>query len=164
MSKHIFVKFGDSIRGEAEDADHKGWCEIYELSWELENEVSPPDKENAKENEHERGEMMEITIKKKIDRASTELANLCWKGHHLAEVVIECHRAGGTAPLKYLEIKLQHVVITNYEIGLSEGDDDMPEEELDLAFSYILMTYFPMDKTTGAATGRVTVEMDTTAG
>ena len=164
MAKHIFAKFGDSINGEADDQDHVGWCEIYDFKWSLDGQATPtPDGEDT--DEHARGKIDKISIKKKLDRSSTALANICFKGQHIAEVVVECYRSAGgeVGGIKYLELRRQNVVIGKYELALTESDEELPEEDLELAFSYIKITYYPMDKITALAGGQMAVEMDSVA-
>lgn len=164
MAKDIFAKFGDSITGEADDQDHVGWCEIYDFKWTLDGKGTPtPD--DTETDAHARGEIKTISIKKKLDRSSTALASICFKGQHFAEVVIECYRSAGgeVGGIKYLELRMQNVVIEKYELALSESDEELPEEDLELAFSYIKITYYPMDKITALAGGQMVVEMDSVA-
>ena len=162
MAKHIFVKFGDTVKGSAEDKDHIDWCEITDLTWGLSSKASPTAKD---EDERARGSIDVVKISKLMDRASIALSNICWKGQHIAEVVIECfHSAGGEiGGVKYLELRLQNVVIKKFELKLQESTAEPPGEDLELVFSYLKMTYYPRDKQTGMATGQLSVEMDTAA-
>ena len=162
MPKHIFVKFGDTVKGEAEDKDHDGWCEVSDVTWGLSSTASPTAKD---QDERARGKIDIVKISKLMDRASIALSNICWKGQHIPEVVIESfHSAGGEiGGVKYLELRLQNVVIKKFELKLQESTAEPPGEDIELVFSYIKMTYYPRDKSSGMALGQMSVEMDTAA-
>ncbi|MBI9082853.1 MAG: type VI secretion system tube protein Hcp [Desulfobacterales bacterium] len=152
MATNMFMKLTNSIKGEAEDDFHKGWCEIKSLSQEFSNEASLSKKDPKKK--IVKAAHKELKITKYVDQATTAILKACWQGTRIKCVIIECFRADGqNKALKYFGIRLDNVLIKNYELKSSEGD--ILEEDLELLGTKAEYTYRPMDKLLGTAKPRM---------
>jgi type VI secretion system secreted protein Hcp len=142
MAGNMFVKF-DTIKGECEDREHKGWSEITSVKQTFSNEASPigetdPDKISSTHSE--------IEIEKYLDSASIRLMVASWFGDVIEKVTIQCFRDGGTGGsgygpgrTKYFEIELKQVIIQEYEY---EGkEDDIATESLKLVAAEASYSY-----------------------
>jgi type VI secretion system secreted protein Hcp len=78
----------------------------------------------------------------------------CVKSHAL-----QVYRSGGDKQ-KYLEIKIEHVLIASFDQG---GGDDFPTEIVSFAPGKISMTYSQQNREGGAPIGSVAAGWDLTA-
>lgn len=156
MATNMFMKLTNNIKGEAEDDIHKGWCEITSLSQEFENDASLSEKE---EDKIDKAEHKELKISKYVDEATTAILKACWDATRIKCVIIECFRADGTNPaLKYFVIRLDNVIITNYELKSSEGE--ILSEDIEMLGTKAEYTYRAMDKKLGTAKARMIASHD----
>ncbi len=141
MAGNMFVKF-DTIKGECEDREHKGWSAITSVKQTFSNEASPIGTESDKiSSSHS-----EVEIEKIIDSASVRLMVASWFGDVIEKVTIQCFRDGGTGGsdygpgrTKYFEIILKQVIIREYEY---EGkEDDIVTESLKLVAAEASYSY-----------------------
>jgi type VI secretion system secreted protein Hcp len=75
----------------------------------------------------------------------------CWSGAHHDEVLLSCYRSSETGEVKYLEVSMKDVVISN--ISISAGGGDVPYENISLAYGDVTYTYTDQAEDTGAAGG-----------
>ena len=138
----MYVNFSDGIEGESEFKACPGWCEITELKQDFEQKASP---EAEGTHDASKAKHSEVGISKNIDKASSKLMQKCWDGTTLDEVVIDCFRAApGSAPLKYFNIILKHVIVKKFEFKSSEGE--IITEDLELVATFAQYSYWPMKK------------------
>ena len=156
MATNMFMKLTNNIKGEAEDDLHKGWCEIKSLSQEFENKASLS---KIQQDKIDKAEHKELKITKYVDDATTAILKACWGGTRINSVIIECFRADGqNSALKYFVIRLDKVIINNYELSSSEGE--ILEESLELIGTKAVYTYRAMDKLLGTAKARMIASHD----
>ena len=147
----MFMNLGNQIKGEAEDVNHKDWCEITEFKHTFSHKV-PPMKPDAQQTVDPKPKHSDVTISKFIDSATTEILTAVWKGTRLPKVIIKCLRASGSNdPVSYLQVELDDVIISKY--NLKTGSGDLPEEELELTYATVKYIYDPIDKYTGRPQG-----------
>jgi type VI secretion system secreted protein Hcp len=150
MATNMFIKFND-VTGEATDVNHVEWIEILEWSHSFNQPATPV--RDSSGSTIERANHSDLEFTKYLDTATDDLLKACWSGHQFETVDIECFRSDGqNAPIKYLEINLLDVIITNYSI--SGGGGDVPIEHIALAYSKVTYTYSSKvkeDATTGGA-------------
>jgi type VI secretion system secreted protein Hcp len=109
-------------------------------------------------------EFSEFVIQKLTDKASPKLFEAACKGTHIPEVTIDYTRAGGDAPVKYLEIKLKEVLISGMEhVGDPKGVHQFPMEEIKMTFGAIEKTY-TQQKPDGKAGGNVAAKWNVSQG
>ena len=155
MASNMFLKL-DGIKGESADSSHKDWIEILSWSHNISQPTSPVrDSSGATV---ERANHSDISITKYVDAATDGILGKCGAGKVLKKATIECFRADGdNKPIKYLDIDMEKVVISNYNI--SAGAGDVPMENISLSYGLIKYTYIEM-KEDGKAGGSKPVIMD----
>jgi type VI secretion system secreted protein Hcp len=156
MSFDAFMKI-DGIPGESKDAQHVDWIEI--LSFQH-GTVQPVSKtaSSAGGAAAERADFSPVTLSKLIDKASPKLWEASFTGRHIKEIVIALYRSGGDKQ-KYLEIKMEQVLISNFDQG---GGDDFPHELISFVPGKISMNYIQQKREDGTPAGSVTAGWDLT--
>lgn len=85
-----------------------------------------------------------MNLMKKSDQTSPELFQGCCTGKHFDEVLIQLFKAGGTQG-KFIEYKLEDVMVESVQWSGSQGGDDTPTESVSLAFQKIEIMYQSQD-------------------
>ena len=157
MSTNMFLLFEDAkmdaamLKGEADDENHAGWIEI--VSWNHSFEQPATGFRTSTGSTVEKCKHENMSVTKYIDATSPGLLKCVWGGKQLDKATIRCYRSsapdGLSAPIQYLEVLMEEVVVSTY--GISGGEGDMPQEELGLSYGTVKYTYKPKDKITGAA-------------
>src|SRR5205823_2454089 len=80
----------------------------------------------------------DISITKKVDKASPLFFKNCVKGTHYKNVTTAMRKAGGTTPIEYLKYKLTDVIISSYQEVSSGGGKSTPEESITFNFAKIV--------------------------
>jgi type VI protein secretion system component Hcp len=103
-----------------------------------------------------------LTLTKYMDTSTNELLKFCWSGKQIAKATLSCYRSDGAAdkPVKYLEVSMEHVVISNFSI--SGGPGDIPVENVSLDYGTIRYSYLDM-KHPGGVPGPAVKSMTATA-
>lgn len=154
MAVDIFLKL-EGINGESKDSVHKDEIDLIGWTWGMENKGTG----------HQGGgsgigkaKFDNISVTKYVDLASMPLLLSCAQGKHVAKATLTMRKAGGTAPLEYLTIVLEQVLVTHVQHGGS-GGDDRTTEMVTLNFEKIHMTYTEQTAT-GAAGGKPEFKWD----
>ena len=74
----------------------------------------------------------DVSIMKKVDKASADLIRFCAQGKHIDSGKIHVRKAGGDSPLEYLTYEMNEVFVTSVQQSDSSGADvaqefDQPE-------------------------------------
>ena len=153
MAFDAFLKI-DGIPGESTDDKHKDWIEILSFNFGMEQPSSATDS-SAGGGTTERVNVDDINIVKHLDKASPKLYESCCTGKHIKDVTIELCRAGGDK-VKYMEIKMEHVVISKvHPGGNSQGSDGFPTEAVSFNFGKVKWTYTQQKRADGTGGGNV---------
>jgi type VI secretion system secreted protein Hcp len=100
-----------------------------------------------------RAAFKDISITKRVDKASPKLFLACAGGTNIAEVELVLRYPGGTNQVEYLEIKLQDVIVSSVKAaGTATSGDALPLEEVSFNYAKIRMTYQAVDES-GAPSG-----------
>lgn len=153
MAYDAFLKI-DGIPGESLDDKHKDWIEILSYSHEM-TQRSSAVVSSAGGGTTERVDHGDLSVTKHIDKASPKLYEALSKGTHIANVVIEFCRAGGDK-LKYMEIKMEQVIIAAARGGTSKHEDGFPVEQVNFNYGTINWTYTQQKRANGTGGGNVT--------
>ena len=152
--KDIYIKFTGKFKidGESADAQHDKWLEVD--SWQH-SMHQPKSATSSSSGGHtaERCEHGEVHLSKNLDIASPKIWEACSAGHTFDEVVIEFMRADGEQRVKYLEVKMKHVLISS--VSTSVGDRSLPVENFSLKYAAIQWTY-SQQAIAGGAKGNTT--------
>ena len=136
MAVDYFLKL-DGIPGDSTDAKHKGEIDVVAFSWGVARPGSPaPGRGGAGKAIFE-----DLLVVARTSKASPKLWQACATGQHLKSAVLVCRKAG-KAPVEFLKVTLEDVIITSYEI---EGDDELPLDQVALAFAKIQTEFVSVD-------------------
>jgi type VI secretion system secreted protein Hcp len=144
----------DGLKGESTDTAHKDWIEI--LSWS--HVISQPSSATANSaggGTSGRCKHEDFVITKYVDLASPKLYEMCSSGKHISKVIVELMRASGGAPVKYLAIEMDQVVISKVAPGHIDGND-LPVESVSFNYGIIKWTYTQQKRADGSKGGNVT--------
>lgn len=157
MAFDAFVSFKpagghEKIEGESTDAQFKGWFEIKEFSFGIENTLNITSASSGAG--AGKADFKEFTIKKQTDKASPSLTLTCGMGGHYEEVQLRLRKSGGKtsggAGDVYLAYDFKLVAVKSIEWSGSSGDD-VPEETVVFEYGAMRIGYRPqnMDGTLG---------------
>lgn len=153
MATNMYVKFEPELKGESTDASHPEWLEI--LSWNHGfSQPTSPIRSSAGGGTVERANHQDLNFTKYVDSATDDILKKLWAGETLTKATLECFRSDGAtdaAPVKYLLIEMEKVIISNYSI--SGGPGDVPVENISLSYGKVTYTYNPQKEDTGKAEG-----------
>jgi type VI secretion system Hcp family effector len=149
MALDAYIKI-DGISGEALDDKHKNWIEIdgYHFGSHQSTTATASSAGGASSG---RTTLTNLTFTKFLDSASCRLMEACCAGDHLKEVRLTLNRAGADK-LKYFEIILEEVIISEYTQNASSG---VPVEIVQLNYGRIKTVYTQQKRTDGSGGGNV---------
>ncbi|EPL9221025.1 Hcp family type VI secretion system effector, partial [Acinetobacter baumannii] len=101
----------------------------------------------------ERVEHSDMVFVKDLDATSPKLWEACSAGYTFDEVQIDFYRANGDKRIKYLQIKLKHVLVSSVTPTVNE--EGVPTEAFGLKYAAVEWTYNQQD-INGTAKGAVT--------
>ncbi|MFM2042410.1 MAG: hypothetical protein RLY86_986 [Pseudomonadota bacterium] len=159
MAGNMFIKFTTpDITGEATDSVHAG--EIQVLSWSHSfNQPTSPTRSSAGGGTVEQANHADFSFTKYIDSSSDDLLKQCWTGKHIQKAVFCAYRSNGdNKAVKYLEITMEKVIISNFSIG--GGTGDIPTETVTLSYGTVQYTYIPQKEDDGTSEGAQPVKHD----
>ncbi|MGZ9708511.1 Hcp family type VI secretion system effector [Pseudomonas sp. GNP013] len=150
MAFDAYIKI-EGIPGEALDDQHKDWIEItgYHFGTHQSTSATASSSGGASSG---RTTVSDFSFTKALDKASCKLIEASCAGQHLKEVVLTLHRAGGEK-LKYFEITLEEVIISDYSHSAADG---VPTETISLNYGRIKTTYTQQKRGDGSGGGNVT--------
>ena len=147
MATDMYLKL-DGIEGEAQDSVHS--AEINVLSFDYGTTQSATAHEGTGSTSG-RADIHDMTLVKHVDKSSPLLFHLACSGTHIAKAVLSVRKAGGKAPVDYLKITLEQVLVSSFKGG-AQGSADRVSETLVLNFATIKVEYTPQKEDgTGAA-------------
>ena len=155
MAFDAFIKISDIPR-ESTDVNHKDWIEITSFSHGLTQPISST-VSSAGGASAERVDFGTLNISKLVDKASPKLFEAGCTGKHIKEVVLEFCRSGGDKQ-KFLEIRMEQVLIANYNVGGKESpeENNFPSEHVSFAPGKYKMVYTQQQRADGTPGGNVT--------
>lgn len=159
MAFDAFMKV-DGIPGESSDAKHKDWIELLSFAHSLEQPASATASSSGGA-AAERVNHGSYDIVHLLDKSSPKLYEACCTGKAIKEVTIELCRSGGDK-VKYLEIKLEQVLISKVESAGASNDQGFPSEKISLSYGKIKWTYTQQKRSDGAGGGNVSAGWDLT--
>ena len=129
-----FIKLGD-IKGEATDADHKGWILLDSASFAIGRSIPA----GAKDNQRTKGETQlgDLACTRHLDQSSVKIQEACANGTFFPEVEV-------------------HLT--------SQVGNPMPIEQFTLSYTEIEWTYVLLDPKSGKAQGNVPGKFNPGAG
>jgi type VI secretion system secreted protein Hcp len=123
MATNVYLRFEDpAINGCSTAPGHAGDIEV--LSWSHDSSHGG------------------VSFSKFPDSASGEIRQFSFRGRQFENATLRCYRSDGnsdSAPVQYLTVAMQHVVVSNYSV--SSGPGDLPVENISLEYGLIEYTY-----------------------
>jgi type VI secretion system secreted protein Hcp len=158
MAFDAFLKI-DGIPGESTDAKHKDWIEVTSFNQKMEQPASAT-ASSVGGATAERVNFGTFDIVHLMDKASAKIYEACASGKHIKEVTLELCRAGGDQ-MKYVEIKLEQVIISSVATGGASGEG-FPSETISFSYGKIKWIYTQQKRTDGTGGGNVSAGWDLT--
>jgi type VI secretion system secreted protein Hcp len=141
-----FLKITE-IPGESQDKTHEDEIEIMSWSWGLSKAA---DSRAGGGGGARKPAFQDISLQKRVDKSSPNLAKACVTGEHFREAVLAAQRgAGPRFSLDFIVIKLSDVTITGFEEGV-EGLGSFPSDSFSIRFAKIDYSY-TLQKADGTA-------------
>jgi type VI secretion system secreted protein Hcp len=148
----------DGIPGEATDADHKDWIEIHSFNHSI-TQTASATSSSAGGGTTSRTNHADFVVTHLVDKASPKLYEAASSGKHINNVSIELFRAAGDKRVKYMEITLGQVVISNVA---PSSNGDFPAESVSLNYGTIKWVYTLQKRSDGSPSGSTTGGWDLT--
>ena len=142
MATHMYLRFENpAIDGASTAPGHEKEIEV--LSWNHGfTQPTSPTRSGAGAGTVEQANHSNLTFTKYLDHSTNELRKLCWSGKQIGKATLTCLRADGATDdklVQYLQITMQHVVISN--VSIAGGAGDVPVENISLDYGIIEYTY-----------------------
>jgi len=147
MAVDMFLKI-NGVDGEAKDKGHPKAIDVLSWSWGCSNSGSAHVGGGAGAG---KVNVQDISVTKWVDSSSPSLILTCCNGTHYDEANLFIRKAGGSAPVEYLKIKLTEVFVTSVSTGGSGGEDRLTEN-ISLNFGKFQLFYTPQDDKGAAGT------------
>ncbi len=98
--------------------------------------------------------VQDLSFTKHVDKSSPVLFQKMCQGKHFDDAKLVCCKAGGDSPVKFMEITLKKVMVSNISVGGSHGEEQLTEN-ITLHFESLEVKYTGQ-KSDGSADAPVT--------
>jgi len=151
----MFLKLGDTLKGESRDKTHAGAIDILAWSWGMSNSGTAHMGGGAGAG---KVNVQDISVTKYVDASSAALMLACATGQHLdtADLIV---RKAGTTPVEYIKINMTECMITAVSTGGSGGEDRLTEN-VTINFAKVKFEYTEQDPQGKAKTPSKTMTYD----
>jgi len=157
MAGDIFLKI-ESIKGEAQDDEHKEEIDILSWSWGASQSCSAVNSADIKSH---RCNIENVSLTKRFDKSSPKLLNnLLMPGNPVISEAILTVRKAGSTPINYLVLKMKNVVVSNISTGLPADSEDLVTETISLNFESFQLAYQEQGADGGISGGLVVSSWD----
>jgi type VI secretion system secreted protein Hcp len=147
MAVDMFLKI-DGVEGESKDKTHLKQIDVLAWSWGMSNTGSAHVGGGAGSG---KVNVQDVSITKWVDSASPKLVLACCEGSHYSQVLLTVRKAAGKAPLEYVKITLNEVLVAGISTGGSGGEERLTEN-VTLNFGKFSMDYTPQQDDGSAGT------------
>jgi len=155
MAVDMFMKIGD-IKGESTDKVHKLEIDVLAWSWGISNSGTTHMGGGGGSG---KANVQDLSFTKYTDASSHALLLAATNGHHYPNAKLTVRKAGGkNAPVEYIKIEMDEVMITSVSCGGSGGEDRLTEN-VTLNFAKVKYEYTPQ-KPDGTAEATVSMTYD----
>lgn len=138
MAIDSFLYLDNNILGESQDDKHRDWIDIQSWNWGMLQSGTT----------HQGGgggggkvDVNDITIVKYVDKATHDLISRCCSGEHITSGQLVVRKSGGQAPVDYLKIDMEDIIISSYNTGGSKDGLERVQETLTLNFRRFQVVY-----------------------
>jgi type VI secretion system secreted protein Hcp len=140
MSVDMFLKLA-GIKGESRDGKHGQEIDVLAFSWGLAQSGTAHIGGGAGGG---KVNVNDLSITKYVDAASPDLILACCNGKHLKDGLLTVRKAG-EAPVEYIKIAMEEVIISSISTGGSGGEDRLTEN-VTLNFAKVKVDYTEQDE------------------
>jgi type VI secretion system secreted protein Hcp len=151
---HILL---EGIEGESQDATHANEIQVLTFGFGASQSGTAHTGSGSTSGQ---ADVHDLSFTKFVDKSTPLLYYLCCAGQTIESAVLSVRKAGGSAPIDYLQITLNQVLITSFRSG-GEGTSDRATETVTLNFSTCKVDYVKQEKD-GTAGATVTKGWDVT--
>ncbi len=139
MAVDMFIKIGD-IEGESTDKAHAKKIDVLAWSWGISNSGTTHMGGGGGSG---KANVQDLSFTKYTDASSHALLLAASNGQHYAKANLIVRKAGGKgAPIEYIKIEMDEVMITSVSCGGSGGEDRLTEN-VTLNFAKVKYEYTP---------------------
>lgn len=158
MASNMYIKFDPAIETDVEVTGQEKTLEI--LSWNHGfSQPTSPIRSSGGGGTVEQANHQNLSFTKYLDGSTQALLKKCWSGEQFKSAMLTCYRASSEAnPVKYLEVTMEHVVISNYSV--SGGPGDIPVENLSLDYGILTYNYVSQKRADGTPGGNKPAKHD----
>jgi type VI secretion system secreted protein Hcp len=139
MAVDMFMKI-DDIKGESQDAAHKGEIDVYTWSWAVTQTGSSQVGGGSGTG---RANVEDFTFTTKVDSSHAPLLGMTLKGKAFKTAVFTCRKAGDK-PLEYLKITMSAGLISGITFS-ADKDDELQTATVTLNFGQVKFDYTPQN-------------------
>ena len=138
-----------NVAGEATQANHTGWIEIYSFSWGASNPTTVGSGTSGLSSG--KVSVSSFNVMKKTETSSAPLFAACCAGQHYATASVEMSKATGTSGQQqvFLKYDFTDVMVESIQWSGSSGGDDTPTESVSFAFAKVAITYSKQNEADG---------------
>jgi type VI secretion system secreted protein Hcp len=149
MAFDTYIKI-DTVDGEATQAKHAKWIEIYSFSWGASNPTTVGS--GTAGLAAGKVSVSSFNVMKKTESSSAKLFAACCAGQHFKTATVEMSKATGTSGEQavFLKYVFTDVMVESVQWSGSSGGDDTPTESVSLAFAKVAINYSKQNEETGA--------------
>ena len=122
MAVDMFIKIG-KIKGEAQDASHKGEIDVLAWSWGMSQSGTTHMGSGGGSG---KVNIQDLSFTKYVDASTTALMVACMKGSHIDDAHLVVRKAGDS-PLEYIKSAMKEVLVSSISTGGSGGEDRLTE-------------------------------------
>ncbi|WDP92887.1 MAG: type VI secretion system tube protein Hcp [Desulfobacter sp.] len=156
MASDAFLEI-DGIKGESTDKEYKDQIEILSYNWGV-SQMASGTASSSGGGTVARADFQDLSVVKELDSASPLINKACWSGTHISKVTLRLNRAAGEKRVKYMEYKLENVVISSVSIG--GGGGGIPTESVTFNYGKLTTTYTKQARPGGGGAGDVPTAYD----
>ncbi|SMH63015.1 Hcp family type VI secretion system effector [Azospirillum agricola] len=162
MASNMFIVFKTpDITGESADSSNTNAIQV--LSWSHSfNQPTSPTRSSAGSGTVEQANHSDFSFTKYMDAATDDLLKMCWSGQQIGTATFSAYRSdGANTAIKYLEVVMTNVIVSNVSVG--GGTGDIPTETVTLSYSSVQYTYIQQKTADGTAGGNQPIKHDLAA-
>ncbi|PWC54496.1 type VI secretion system tube protein Hcp [Azospirillum sp. TSO22-1] len=159
MAANMFIVFKTpDIKGESADSTHTDQIQV--LSWSHSfNQPTSPTRSSAGSGTVEQANHSDFSFTKYTDASTDDLLKMCWSGKQIGTATFTAYRSDGdNKAIKYLDIEMTGVVVSNVSIG--GGTGDVSTETITLSYNSVKYTYIQQKAADGTGGGNEPVKHD----
>lgn len=154
MAVDYFLKLGDDIQGESEDAKHKNEIQVLSWSWGASNVSSVSGTGGSGAG---KVDVSDVSMMLNFDKSTPKFFKSISLGTHIPTGELTATKAGATQP--YLKVNFKEIFVTSLQMSAA---GEVPAVSLSFTYNEIKMDYFMQnEKGVVANAGSVTFNQKT---